>query len=209
MVVIPTSGPLAGRSLGQLKSELEERGFHYLTSARLTYFINRAYFELASLYPWPFLESYIALPTPLEIPDLGTILSVTNDTNGAPLYRADRRTISPYLAHPTTGTAGYYYLEGNTIKTYPQSSTDVVNVRYIAQPSPLSDDNDLTAVPDRWCDILVDLAVVRGYKDEDKFDLVVPLRQEIDRQVQQMMVHLLGRQYDDTATILTGPPYDA
>ncbi len=69
----------------ELRTGLADRGFAYLTAARLGRYINRGRSRLDGAARWPCRESSGEGTAPLEIPDLGHIEAVTNESQDYPL----------------------------------------------------------------------------------------------------------------------------
>lgn len=211
--VISSQTP-TGDTFATLLDEFYARGFTYLDDggdgeARAKRWINQAIAELSQLADWPFLEETGTGPAPLTISNLGRILSVVDSTSGLELYGREREGLIDYATDLTlAGSPSYWYLEGNsTLKVYPTSTTDQLSVRYITVPTDLSADADVSVVPKRYSNIVVDLAVCRGYKNKDAFEACAALRADVDRQVQEMMAAELIRG-DDAFVAVTGASED-
>lgn len=197
-----------GLTFLEMQTEFWARGFDYLSEdaagiTRTQRFLNEAYLELCEEEPWPFCESDEGGVAPLEIANLRQILSVNTDT--ANLINCDRRTLAErYTDLTLKGTPLYWYLEGNDLHIYPVSATADVTVRCILAPTELSGDSDKTVVPSRYQSLIIDKAVIKGYKDSDDYrDLVPSLQAMYDRDVDRMRFALLHRNYQDSDTILS------
>jgi hypothetical protein len=185
-------------NLGTLRTEVQARGFDYLSNARLDAYINRAYLDLADSEDWPWLEATTSGTAPLTISDLRTIESVRNSTQSYRLAPLDRRNImhsDDDLA--TTGTPSYYYLTtGTTVAVYPANTSDTIAVRYWKVPTELSVDSDTPAVPTRYHQLLVDGAVVYAYVDSDNFQSANEVLTLVETQKARMREALLVGQHD-------------
>jgi hypothetical protein len=187
-------------NLSELRTEVFNRGFDYLNStagqARVDRWLNQAYLEICELHPWPFLEQSATGSPPLEISDLRQVLYVLDTTNKFQLRGVDVRDVVD--ADPTLATNGQpecYYLVGNSVSVWPVASV-TLQVRYLRVPSELSQATDTPVLPQRWHDLIVDLAVMKAMKDSDNYEAASFLRSEVDRGVATMVQSLLTRRYD-------------
>lgn len=197
-------------TLEQLRSELEERGFQYESSARLNRLIQDAYLlDIAEVEDWPWLQDSAKGAMPLSIEDLRTVeyvLDLTNEEDLEPLregYIVDDW--NPNLAE--TGTAQAYYLrEGTTVHTYPVASSDEFEVRYWKVPPELEAATE-PLMPKRWHSLILDAAVVRAYPGADDYELAQAAEVKFQAGLQQMRESLLNQQRDeaDEYVIVTDP----
>lgn len=173
-----------------LKTELANRGFDYLTSTQQGDYINIGYNALCSVYEWPFLEATsTTLTSGTSLSDLDGVLSVYDPTEGSQLaYRDRRELVSDYGALTDTGAPAWWYLEGQTtIKTFPVDAARQLTVVYKKVPTALSGGSDTPLIPSQWRRLIVDRAVVEALKEkgsyqEAKFALDV-WQTEVDRMV--------------------------
>lgn len=180
-----------------LKTELLARGFDYLDTTRQGYLINFAYLELCGLYHWPFLEESATGTAPLAISDLGTIEAVINADTDEELHPAEYRDlIAQYGDLAADGTPVFYYIANPSgtlqVATYPES-TATIGVQYWEVPPELTG-TDTPLVPDRFHDLIVDLAVIRAYRDSDNHAAAEALQAHVDRRVLQMVNSLFAQQ---------------
>jgi hypothetical protein len=158
-------------TFAELKTELQARGFDYLSDTRQGYFLNRSYQEMAGSADYPWLESTASGAAPLAITDLRTIESVVDSTAANRLSPLDRRNImenDDTLA--TTGTPSVYYLTtGTTVAVYP-TSTNTLSVRYWKAPTDLTSASDSPGFPARFHHLIVDGATYFAYLDSDNFE---------------------------------------
>jgi hypothetical protein len=189
-----------------LRTEVQARGFDYLTDGRVNRFINDAYVRLCNMALWPFREITAIGAAPLTITDLGVLASVIDTSNGNnSLAWRDRRTLVDTFGDLTTaGTATYFYIEdGGTLRTYPVGGT--LAVRYWRRAVKLVNDADVSIVPDDYSDVLIDMAVRRAYIDSDNFAAANALKADVDERIGQMMVDLLIQQvHDDNYITVSG-----
>lgn len=181
----------------ELVDEYQARGFDLLGDTRAGQHINWAYLELCGLHQWPFLEESATGTAPLSITDLGTIEAVVDLTRNVELFPVEYRDlIAEYGDLSTTGTPDFYYIANPSgtlqVATYPVT-TNTIGVQYWEVPAELTG-TDEPVVPARYHDIIVDLAVVRGYRDSDNHAAAEALQAHVDRRVQQMAVQQFTQQ---------------
>lgn len=178
-----------------LTTELSDRGFSYLSSARLGQYINVAYHELCDLEDWPFLATDTSGASPLTISDIRNVLSVHDSAGNGNLVARDRRDlVESYRDLTTAGTPRFFYLDGSVLRTYPVGGT--LAVRYIKVPADLTG-TDTPLVPARFHYVIVDIAARRAYVDADAFDKAQGVQAEVDRMVGIMRDSLLQTQTQD------------
>lgn len=181
-----------------LRTEVQARGFDYITNPRIDRFINDAYVRLCNMALWPFREMTTSGAAPLTITDLGVLASVVDTDNGnnALTWRDRRTLVDTYGDLTAAGTPQHFYIEdGGTLRAYPAGGT--LTVRYWRRAVKLVNDGDLSIVPDDYSDVLVDMAVRRAYIDSDNFAAASALKADVDERVGQMMVDLLVQQVHD------------
>lgn len=191
-------------TLAELRTELQSRGFDYVTDSRLNRWLNRAQQRICDRHNWPFLETTTTGAAPLTISDVRTILSVTDTDSDATLLHEDARSIKEY--DPTlaaTGTPLYYYLNGSAVTTYPVS-TNGLSVTYIKAPADMSSDSDSPVLPSRYHLLLVDFAACEAYKDSDNLEAFQILRGDVEEQIQEMVNALLVQGDAGTITPASG-----
>lgn len=194
-------------NLGEIRAEVESRGYDYVSDSRLNLWIKQGYRWVCSLEPWPFLETTISGQAPLTVADLSQLLHVSSEDRV--LRGADYRDIKdrdPNL--DDVGTPEFWYLTGDTINTWPTSS-EVLEVRYVRKPAELSSDSDVPLIPEAHHPILVDYAVMAGLKDNDEYEQAQGLRAVIDAQVQDLRDQIMVRNYQNPQTLVqSGLPDD-
>jgi hypothetical protein len=184
-IILPAGGTTSTHTFSALRQELADRGFSYLTDARLNWLINAAYTELNEMELWPWRDTTATGAAPLTIADLGVVGSVVDTQALHTLVPIDRRQLlndAPDLT--TTGSPMFFYVTNGVVNTYPVGGT--LSVRYFAATLPLSGDSDLPVIPDRFIPTIVDIAVRRGYLDDENFEVIQGLQVEIDRQLELM-----------------------
>jgi hypothetical protein len=181
-------------TFAEIRSEVQNRGYHYVTNARIDKWIRQAYIWVCSQQPWPFLEAEVSGTSPLTISDLSQVLYVTDTDNGTALHGVDLRDIrdkDPALT--ATGSPVNWYLKNNQINVWPANGGNIW-VRYIQKPAVLAENTE-PLIPEEYQEVIVDGAVLRGLKDNDEYDTAAALQNVIDGQVGIMVDALLTRNY--------------
>jgi hypothetical protein len=80
-------------SLATIRTEVQARGYDYVSNARVNAFVNTAQNEICAYMPWPFLETSASGTSPLTITDLGAVLSVSDSASDTALTGMDRRNV--------------------------------------------------------------------------------------------------------------------
>jgi hypothetical protein len=173
-------------NLGQIRAEVQARGYDYLSTARCTTLINIAVNEICSYMPWPFMETSVGpSASPLTITDLGWVLSVVDSLQDVSLSRDDRRrTLTDDADLSDTGTPQVYWLEGNT---------DTITVRYVKTPVDLSSDADVPLIPTGFHDLIVHGTVLQAQLDNDMLQSYQMTRQVWQTRIDQMVQAIMGR----------------
>jgi hypothetical protein len=189
---------LALTTFDDLVTELQARGFDYLTTARCKDYLNDGYLrDICEVDNWPFLEQSTSGAAPLTISDLRVIESVTDTTTNVKLLPMDRRAITDVDTDlTTTGTPFAYYISGgDTVTTFP-ASTNTLSVLYWEVPPALSAGADEPEIPSRFRSLIVDAAVVRAYEDDDEPDQADASRARFDSRLAEMKASLTFQQHD-------------
>jgi hypothetical protein len=183
-----------GVTLDELREELYARGRDDLKQdatgrARAARWINQAYAELCLEEPWPFRLTSVSGAAPLEIADVGDVLSVTDTGNsGGELFEMTERELTDWGLTTTTGLPYWFYRDSLTIRVWPASTTTLL-VRYWKLPAELVSAADETIVPKRFMGAIVDGAVLRGVADRDN-----PAAVQLADQMYQRQLALMRRQ---------------
>ena len=192
-------------NFGELKAELQARGFDYIPEARLSRWINRGYHRLCEEYQWPFLrETYSGTAgTPLEVADLRQIIEVIDTDNNRPLSGEDERAIrriDPALSR--SGNPEAWFLTNNTLTIWPaQGSTASILVQYLKVPTNLSSSTDTPVVPERYHNLIVDAAAILALRDDEEWEQAAALKAQYDEEVSHMASNLLNRNYQNPAYV--------
>lgn len=191
----------------EIREEVVARGFNDFeqSDARIKRWVNQAYREITDAHPWPFLEATKEGTAPVEIEDLGHVLSVANTTTESFLNPADRRQIvelDPKLDDSETNPVLWYRQGETEVKVWPADTTSTFVVRYLKTPAELKEDSDKPVIPTAYQDIIVDGAVVRAYKNRDNYEAVQAVRTEWEGGLRQMVHALLKPNYDAAYTVI-------
>lgn len=193
-------------TFAELQTEFLSRGFDYLGEdaagrVRAKRWLNISYLQLCEAFPWPFLETEQSGVPPLALTDMRAVLWVLNPTTLTKLDYIETRELTDRTANvATTGTSLFYWLDSNTLKTYPVG-TNSVTVRYLKVPAELVADGDTPVVPNRFSDLIVDGAVIRGLRDSDNFTDVTALQTTYAQDLGAMAASLMVRNASNPDTI--------
>lgn len=173
-------------NLGQARTELEERGFHYIAPSRSNFWLNRALVDFEDFWNWPWLQRVVTGAAPLQIADLKYILNVQTSTGQELFGMGD----SEDLDITQTGTPENWWVDESsgtpTVGVWPVG-TATLRVRYAASSATLSSDTDTPSIPTRYHQIWVDLAVVYAYRNSDNFTAAQQLRQIVNQDLQTLV----------------------
>lgn len=160
---------MALSTLSDLRTELQARGFDYLSTTRCNTYLNLAYqTDLCEESDWPFLRTTTTGTAPLTISDLRTVKIVQDTTLSSKLRPIDESTLTDTDVLTTTGSPLYYYFTSPTVlAVYPANTTSTLTVTYIKTPDELDDDSDTILVPARWRYAIVEKAAAYAYADSD------------------------------------------
>lgn len=186
----------------ELKQELVDRGYDYLSTARLGRFVQRSYRTICARQDWPFLQTTKEGTAPLEISDLRKVLSVTDSTNDTVLRGMDRRWLAmTYPDLPDEGNPSYWYLEDDTLKVYPASTSVTLSVRYIKRPAELGE-SDEPLFPEEYQYLIVDMAATHCLRDNDEYEEARALKLDVDDSVREMAADLLNRNHQNSELVI-------
>lgn len=192
-------------TLSTLRAELEDRGFNYLTTARIDRYINRAYNELCEAADWPFLQASQSGTSPQTITDVRQVLTVRDTTNNNSLDYWDRRILQRSVQEDLTTDTGspyaWYWDSDGVVRSYPENSGVTLEIIYLKTPSLLVNTDDEVIVPDRYAYIIVDGAARKAYQDSDNFEAAGAIQQEWNLQVEQMRMNLMYRNLDSPTLV--------
>jgi hypothetical protein len=188
-------------NLEQLVIEFKARGFDYMATNRCENYLNDAYIlDICESADWPFLEASTEAKAPLEIADLSAVryvIDVTQERKLKPLKK-DRITDDYNVNLATPGSPSFYYLEGgDTVKVFPVSTADTMQVAYWKTASRLTSGTETPIFPERFHSVIVDGAVSRAYEDSDDYELANASKERFNARLQAMQDALTSLQHDD------------
>ncbi len=197
-------------TFADLVAELAARGFDYLQDdstgvARLKRWINAAYrTDICAVEPWPWLETSTTGTAPLPITDLRDIMYVANLDEKYTLSVLDVRDIAERDPNGlATGPAVGYWLDGSTVKVWPDDGVNL-EVRYVRKPTALVSDGDTPLVPEEYRPLIVDRAAVLAYRDSDNWEaanaaqamFVADMERMTDAEFSRSPSEFIGRSQD-------------
>jgi hypothetical protein len=173
-------------TLAELRTDLQDRGFNYLSQTRQDRMLNIGQKALCLEDEWPFLQVTMTGVAPLTISDAREIHSVASATNE--LVERDFDEINngdPLLTQ--TGTAQYFWRDGSsTLRVYPNDTSTTWTVRYLKTPATMTTAADVPAVPDDWRFLIVDYAVMAALRDRSNFQEADALFQAVQPDLNRM-----------------------
>jgi hypothetical protein len=187
---------MALSTFSDLKTELTNQGFDYLTSTQQGDYINTAYQEVCALLPWPFLEtSTTTLTSGTNVTNLRSVIAVNDPATDSNLSPSDKATLLAYYgALDDTGDPDYFYLDGQTtVKTYPVNATKQLTVHYVKVPADMGGGTDQPVVPLAWRSVIVDGAVCTAHLENGNYEAEQARRSVWQQRVDRMASALLGR----------------
>ncbi len=210
--IIIVIGASTTGTFAQLLEEFYARGFSYLNEdsagrTRAERWLNEAYLEdICAAYPWDFLRTSQSGTAPLTITDLDQVISVVDSTAENPLQRLDVKTLIDYgdANLDEVGSAAHWYMsDETTLAVHPADTTSTFVVRYWKIPAEMTAAEDEPIVPSRWRGLLVDGAVIRGYRDSDNWDAANQLQAHFDRRLMQMASSEMVRSQEPDFIVIT------
>lgn len=177
----------------QLVEEVQGFGFDYEPTNRIEDWVQRSYKTLCSRQTWPFLEAEKEAVAPFELKDVRGVLSVTNTTNNTPLWGATRQWLAErYPELDEEAIPLWWFLDDLTLRVYPLSTSEKVKVRYVKKPEVLAAEDE-PLVPEEWQDLIVDLAVIEGYKRNSNLGAASEMKELTDGTMLEMIADLMQR----------------
>lgn len=190
-------------TFAELKQELSDRGFSYLTDARLGRYINTAGRELLEADQWSFRElatsssadsTYVSTDgPPYAVVWYPTPATATNyyqltyrsagDAHTTPGYAATGAPPCHYTLEYSTNTGGYHVIP------LPQQTSigaGQMAVWYYAPWTDLTGATEPLVPPPANHSTIVDIAARIAYRDSDNHDAAESLQVQIDRDVNRM-----------------------
>lgn len=198
---------MALNTLSDLRTEMQARGFDYLSSTRCNTYLNLAYqSDLCEESDWPFLRTSTTGTAPITITDLRTVKYVQDTTNSVKLRHLGEQHITDADLLTTTGNPECYYATSETtLDVYPANTTATLKVVYYKTPPELDDDSDTILVPARWRYAIVEKACAYAYADSDNEAGFQAAEARYNRFVQRMReAYQLQHDRPDYISVLSG-----
>lgn len=166
---------------------LVDRGFDYLTPARLTLMLNAGKDEFEDVWEWPWLQKATTGPTPLVISDL-KLVQLVKSAGHDELLGLDVRQAGLGLTDlAIAGTPEWWWIEGDQkMHAYPGDGA-TLDVIYIADSPELVLPDDTPLIPARYHPLWIDFAVCEAYKDSDNFPAAQALRADVMTRMQDVI----------------------
>lgn len=190
-----------------------DTGNRIVTAAEWAEYINDVYTEVAGTHPdWPFLESRnealsvtagtgtVTLPT-----DVWRVTAVYNATDDYALDqmhgRAEHFRRFPDPAS-NLGQPSVYRLRSNVLEVYPwPATTTTLHVDVVAPPAELGASSE-PVFPEQYHRMLIDGALAMAYGDQGELERGQAYRGRFERQLQNMLVDLLGPRGESYPVVL-------
>ena len=168
--------------------------------------VNTAYSSVCAEEDWPFLETSTDQVAPYTFTDLDKILAVVAKDTTVSLEPVDRRTLERKdVDLAETGTGSYWYMEGDTLKTWPVD-TATLSIRYKKLPVDMSADTDVPIIPVRFHDLIVKKACWFAYSNRDS-ELYRNVSEVYEKRLQEMREQLLVRNHDQPIVMAPNVDY--
>lgn len=201
-IIIDLSTGTFTPDLAELRTQLRERGFDFLTDPECDRLLNASYQEICDLEDWPFLADTATGAAPLTISDLRTVTSVWEPSLRRRLDLTSHDDLTRRgLDVSTAGSPCEYWIDGlDTVRTWPVGGN--LSVRYIKTPDALVNPDDEPVIPARFRDVIVTGAARVAATDQSAGVDADALGKEYDRRLDVMRQVLLD-QSADTGLLLT------
>jgi hypothetical protein len=196
----PTLGQ--GMSLDEATQAVMDRGFDYLSSARIRMMLNAAKDEFEDVYEWPWLQTAVTAPTPLTLADLKLVLTVRQGNNEL-LGLTLRQAAQGLTDLAQGGAADYWWIEGDDILHLYPGDGGTATIVYVRDSPQLVAGTDLPLIPPRYQSLWIDYAVVEAYKDSDNYSGAQALRGDIALRMQDVITRYetRNRQHSPFASV--------
>lgn len=185
----------------ELRLLLGNRDVTALPDTRLTFWLNRAYLEIATRYQFYEMQGRTTVATVAgqywsPVPaDIHSVLAVFNDELGPLIQRAYRLFDGKEVDADSQGPPEEYTRFGVTFEWLPvPDAIYVLNVRYLRRPAVLGGDDDVALTPSEWDEVILQGALWRGLRALFEPDRALAERQEHLRLINSMP---LADQIDD------------
>jgi hypothetical protein len=178
--------PAQSMTLDEATQAVMDRGFDYLSAARVHMMLNSAKDEFEDVYEWPWLQRAVTGVTPLTLADLKLVLSVRQGNNEL-LGLTLRQAAQGFTDLAQGGTADYWWLEGDDILHLYPGDGGTASIVYVRDSPQLVAGIDTPLIPARYQSMWIDYAVVEAYKDSDNYSGAQALRADIALRMQNVI----------------------
>ena len=195
-------------TFAEMIGEVKGYGFDYEPTDRIERWLQIAYQKLNNEQVWPWSEASKEGKAPLEIKDVSRVLSVTDSTQERPLWGVKRQwLLENFPKLDEEGNPVWWFLDNLTLRTFPLSEDNVV-VRY-ASKAPELKAEDEGLVPEEWQSLVVELAVIEGYKRNSNIAAASEMKEIVDEGINDMIGDVLQRDLQSAPLVTrTGLPWD-
>lgn len=195
--------------VSEMLAEHRDHGFDDFTDSRILGHLNDAYFDVCSREHWPFLEASVsptvdatgAVTSPT---DIGKVIKLVDTGLGTVLepIRLDAHTAYHAKTLTLTGSPYSYFFIGDTLYVYPISTSNVLTLRYLKVPPPLTISPDSSPLlPDRHDRVVLVGALVKSYLLQDDAENAGVFEQDFEARLAHMRTDLWQHQVDRPDTI--------
>jgi hypothetical protein len=192
-------------NLSELTQEIIGRGFNYESTTIIESAVQRHYQRLESKFVWPWREATKEGTAPFEIKDLRDVLSVADTSTERPLYGQTRQWLVERFPNlEETGEPLWWWLDNLTLRTFPVSTSENIQVRYAKKPVALTASSE-PAMPSEWQYLIVDSVIVDLLKSNDEYSVARELKESIQTDLAEMVAAELQRDLQSPRlTVRTG-----
>jgi hypothetical protein len=188
------------------QTELKARGGDYLSTSRLTTFLNDAKNEFEDFYPWPWLETTTTGTAPLTISDLKASCMWSTRRSVQELTGVNAQFIVEDLGrddhddrHAGCVVAGRH----DDAEGVPgEHDGRRCRVRYVKFSPELSAGADTPLIPVRNHNLWIDLAYVRVLKDTDDAGAAQALQADVNAKLAKLVETYAARNRQNSTTFV-------
>ena len=194
-------------TFAELVQEIIGRGYSYEPTAVIEAATQRHYQRLEAKFVWPWREATKEGTAPFEIKDLRDVLSVVDTSTERPLYGQTRQWLVERFPNlEETGEPLWWWLDNLTLRTFPVSTSENIQVRYAKKPAVLTEKAE-PVMPSEWQYLIVDSVIVDLLKSNDEYDVARELKESIQTDLAEMAAAELQRDLQSPRlTVRTGWP---
>jgi hypothetical protein len=211
------------RTLAQLRTALQTRGYATDTAPAQTEAINSVYRRIIGMRRWPWLEvikdttvsttagddSYTLASIDATVLHVDAVRAEQGTEYYELVYRRPQEFREFQHASREQGTPRYWTRIGDSIYLWPvPDGAYTLSVDFVQDPADLSGDSDTTLIPDAYSDVLVWGALTSiAYRERD-FEAYATARQEYGTILVDMMNEYGLRQRQNASRVVESGWYD-